>query len=282
MKLIFKNSKIYNTNPKSRIYFMTSRLLSTFNDFQIKLLKEWKMLIRREGTMSYKTDNSSSSSGSESDSQRLTTRLQKLAESSGDDISEEKNNSSLKGRLALTNELLDEDSDSDNQPLNYLASTLKSQSKSSSSDSDDSIIEKRVKRKRRIRKSNSDTDGSFKILGVKNGMIRETSSSDSLSESDSDDKPVSSYIQRPKRNRRVIKRSDYTSDDSEVRLVNLDRRKRLNRGKTTKYDSSDSEMDRSSKRIRANGEGRGLFNSTISSRGRIRKLTPRVQALLKK
>ncbi|XP_016840176.1 bromodomain and WD repeat-containing protein 1-like isoform X4 [Nasonia vitripennis] len=48
MKLIFTNSRRYNTDTRSKIYFMTLRLSATFEKYMCKIMDNWKSANRRK------------------------------------------------------------------------------------------------------------------------------------------------------------------------------------------------------------------------------------------
>ncbi|KAL3278873.1 hypothetical protein HHI36_016393 [Cryptolaemus montrouzieri] len=230
MKLIFQNSKTYNTNPKSKIYLMTARLSSAFEEYYKGVTGNGL----RQG--------------------------EKWVVQSSD--SDSKSNSG-KDPLAF------EDASSSSQTTN--PKNHRNNGKCT----------------RKMRISDSDSEDSFKAS--KSAKVADTSEDESFSskcagsDSDSDNLPIATFCKRPKRRVKAPKYVDLNSSDSEVAAVrNFNRSKRVNRTKPLKYMSSDSEEEEErTKKSRRNG-GESSFLTTVSSRGRIRKLTPRAQALMKK
>ena len=51
MRLIFLNSKSYNTNKKSQIYSMTSKLSSTFEEGMRPIVSNWRSNIKYESNL---------------------------------------------------------------------------------------------------------------------------------------------------------------------------------------------------------------------------------------
>ncbi|KAK9885011.1 hypothetical protein WA026_009238 [Henosepilachna vigintioctopunctata] len=258
VRLIFENSKRYNTNPKSRIYLMTARLSSAFEAYHKKVIGKWSTSRRKYGqsrTLSC-TDESSISSDSESNIKPI---REKDPLCSDDDS---------------TSNLENEDSNASNTPSSVYQDCVASTSKQRP---------KRGKHKPKIKKKeDSDSSTSVEMSTVVAGKDGYCSSEYSDGFSDSDDKPISSYFGRPQRKVKIPKYADLNSSDSEVAAVlNLNRSKR-DRRKVTKVLSSESEVEECNiKRPRRNG-AESKFLTTVSSRGRIRKLTPRAQALMKK
>ncbi|XP_044761682.1 bromodomain and WD repeat-containing protein 1 [Coccinella septempunctata] len=275
MKLIFSNSKTYNTNPKSKIYLMTARLSSAFDEYHKKVLEKCNQVRRKQG---YLNEAPSESSRSTDDSQPAW----RSSRAPRDPLRLDDEDSMSTSSNDETSDDDDEDSD-DSMPLNHVASNLASKSSRTRSS-------RGKKCKTHARTQFTDSDESFKVA-ANSSKPPETSSNDSVTSrltdndsSDSDDEPISTYCRRPKRTVKAPKYADLNSSDSEAAAVlNLNRSQRLNRKKPLKYVSaseSEEEDDRR-KRQKSNGE-EARFLTTISSRGRIRKLTPRAQALMKK
>ncbi|UYV80696.1 BRWD3 [Cordylochernes scorpioides] len=48
MRLVFQNSKSYNTNKKSRIYHMTLRLSTMFEELIRSIVSDWRSAVKYE------------------------------------------------------------------------------------------------------------------------------------------------------------------------------------------------------------------------------------------
>lgn len=106
----------------------------------------------------------------------------------------------------------------------------------------------------------------------------------SESESDSDYKPLSSLKRKAPARGNTDRRIVYNeSSDSDAQTAANPRTRRVKRQRTILSDSSDSSDDDATGR--KSGREGGARNSTlvtVSSRGRVRKLTPKVRAFLEK
>ncbi|XP_076257590.1 bromodomain and WD repeat-containing protein [Rhynchophorus ferrugineus] len=109
MRLIFQNSRTFNTNRRSRIHVMTVHLSTMFEDHMKKILTSWRLCKKRQRRIN--------------------------SDSDGSDVSMGTNGSSIKSRgtrkrsqkLTLnSNSLSNSDSDSDNTPLEMLKNISRS------------------------------------------------------------------------------------------------------------------------------------------------------------
>jgi bromodomain and WD repeat domain-containing protein 1/3 len=232
MRLIFQNSRTYNTNKRSRIYVMTVRLAAIFEEHINKLIRNWKMAKRRNyASQQNKKDESGTTSCSSSSS-------------SASELEEVKN-----GVEAKPDES-DSDSEDDNTPLKKLQVTRVPKVSSSSSSDEDSSSSKSAKINEDSDESDDSEDSYKPSTYTRNTRKRnDLTSSTEESSDNSDDKPLSSQV-RSRANKRF---KCYPG--------------------TKKYtiDSDNSEDENSDK-----------FFTSVSSRGRVRKLNPRVTALMKK
>ncbi|CAH1970957.1 unnamed protein product [Acanthoscelides obtectus] len=251
MRLIFQNSRLYNTKKRSRIYVMTVRLSAIFEEHAQKIIENWEALRRQRNARRRLT----SSAGSDMSSEQ--------SQSSGEQVDVDKLEAE-EGEAIVTEENSDSD---DDVPLTVF------RSKTNTTESD-------------LEDTSQSTD---KIASsTRQRRARNTESEDD------EYNPGVGYSTR-RRNQRDISTSDEeevscTSEDSRTsRKANLRRRPKK---KTLLYESSDSDND---KRKGTRRERDPLTNSesdcedpkgsgflSVSSRGRVRKLTERAKALFKK
>ncbi|XP_044016177.1 bromodomain and WD repeat-containing protein 3 isoform X2 [Aphidius gifuensis] len=72
MKLIFTNSKCYNTNKRSKIYLMTIRLSGLFDEHMKMIISEWKSAQRSSENAKSKSKTKANGNTRQSKNQRLT------------------------------------------------------------------------------------------------------------------------------------------------------------------------------------------------------------------
>ncbi|EEZ97170.1 Bromodomain and WD repeat-containing protein 3-like Protein [Tribolium castaneum] len=225
MRLIFQNSRTYNTNKRSRIYVMTVRLAAIFEEHISKLIKHWKMAKRR----SYATQQTNNKAESGTNSSSSSSELSEIEEE-------------------MKNVESDSSDSEDNKPLKKLQTVkvttkvVKSEEESESESSES--VEKMNEDGSEEDESNDSEDSCYKPVTRSTRKRNEITSSEEEedeeeSSDDSDDKPLISV----RHNGRAKKRSRYVESESE----------------------DDKE-----------------FFTSVSSRGRVRKLNPRVTALMKK
>ncbi|XP_018564263.1 bromodomain and WD repeat-containing protein 3 isoform X2 [Anoplophora glabripennis] len=245
MRLIFQNSRLYNTNKRSRIYVMTVRLSAIFEEYIKKIIYNWKAAKRRNSrrrrSRSSASNNSSISSSIcfSSDEERRSVVVDE-------------------GKEEI------ESDDSDNMPLTVLRS--KTNTESDTSQSLDKIVQ-------RSKKNNPDSEEEYcPSSRGKRTQYKITTSEEDEEELSSDESEQSSrktnLRARPVRRKVHLYRSSDSDDSSSVSTRN--KRQRL---------ASDSDSDSKSSRAPSND---GTFMSSVSSRGRVRKLTERAKALFKR
>nr|XP_022911448.1 bromodomain and WD repeat-containing protein 3 isoform X1 [Onthophagus taurus] len=237
MRLIFQNSKNYNTNKRSRIFAMTVRLSAMFEEHASRLIQTWKY------------------------SKRLKSRpKKKKIESEDTENSEEKS----------------EEPDSS----------------SSSSDDEKPLSKTKImmKKPQTARCNGEVFNGTSDVShNHVNGNHIKSSSSESASGDDSDYEPLSTYKnthcykEQPSQSqrKRFYKTSSSDSDDEVISKVRT-----RNNAKRRRYVEDDSDQEDEEESSSASSEETNSSSSggvvTVSSRGRIRRMTARARALYRK
>uniref|UniRef100_A0A6P7F9G1 Bromodomain and WD repeat-containing protein 3 n=1 Tax=Diabrotica virgifera virgifera TaxID=50390 RepID=A0A6P7F9G1_DIAVI len=245
MRLIFSNSRLYTPNKKSRIYDMTSRLSSTFEESMKQILSKWRTATRR------KNRRKSNTSDNETDA---TT-----------------NSSSSKEKSDTENGV---SNDSDNVSASGHKTTTYSESSSNSTVQ----TKEKVTRSMRTRKDND--AGEYHPREERGPSTRRMgygSPSEGSSFTCSEDEGVYYKRKNTLRQRSAMKKPNtYDSSQSEESVSSTRRSKR--KRKKTESESS----DKSSSGANARREEEGTFISAVSSRGRVRKITDKAKALFRR
>ncbi|XP_030752508.1 PH-interacting protein isoform X2 [Sitophilus oryzae] len=119
MKLMFQNSRTFNTNKRSRIYIMTVHLSSMFEDHVKKIMTSWRLCKKRQRHINSESEDSDISVGSHNSSFK-------------------NRNLKRKQKPVLFNASTNSDSDSDNTPLQ----TLRNMSRSNTATESDTTLDK--------------------------------------------------------------------------------------------------------------------------------------------
>ncbi|XP_060526262.1 bromodomain and WD repeat-containing protein 3 [Cylas formicarius] len=245
MRLIFQNSRAFNTNRKSRIYTMTMNLSYVFESNVKRLLSNWRYFQRRVIFTRFpaKPLSSSSSSSSSSTSKSDAVSVRKVASPA-------------------------EDSDSDNTPLDVLKSLTKSGT-NTESDSASAGLKHPVNG----RKNNPESDSEEGSKTEDEYKPPKTASFDEDDEEEESEplRRKSGLRQRPKRNRAYAQSDDSSDDDTLASIRTRRKRQRI-------VEDSESDSDDGS----GNGANGSRCFESVSSRGRVRKITEKAAAFLKK
>ncbi|XP_018327576.1 bromodomain and WD repeat-containing protein 3 isoform X2 [Agrilus planipennis] len=361
VRLMFQNSKNYNTNKRSRIYAMTIRLSAMFEEHISKIIFNWKQAKRRKtvgrkksrrrvAKTNVKYNNSDEEDSDASYRRRTATRPTQRSKSRSQ-VKDTKNgsltNNLRRSKLLTQNGYAEpdtsdsdtDDSPSDNQPLSVSVNkgikekeekkeeneeTGNSSSSNSTDKSSSTNTSKSVKNIRKIGRkpegSNSDWSADEKLKktrrketprGNGNGNFslstrprREPRKQSDESETEEDIAKVTKRTRTRNTTRKFVDLSDDDSvtDEDDEPLSNLTRgntQLKNKRPKETDSSASDEGVRMSSRRSArkkpkyAENSDSGTNNSddnsddsdrrivTISSRGRICRLTARARALLK-
>lgn len=240
MRLIFQNSRTYNTNQRSRIYVMTVRLAATFEEHITKIIRHWKMAKRRNYNTSQNGKKSKSGTSASSESSAA--------------ASESSDNEELKNALKSVSDSSDDSEE--NTPLTRLQIRIPKMHPSEHEATSSSDNKSRIVKTVEDSEESHDSEDSYKpSRSRKRNKLSSTSFEESSSEeSSSDDRPLS---QVARHNGRNVKKRLNTSDIPKKKL---------------KIDDSDASDE----------EKTDNYITSVSSRGRVRKLNPRVTALMKK
>ncbi|KAJ8937366.1 hypothetical protein NQ314_011912 [Rhamnusium bicolor] len=254
MRLIFQNSRLYNTNKRSRIYVMTVRLSAIFEEHVKKIIYNWKMAKRRNGCR--KSNHGSNSDGSIS-----------FSSSSSED-------EALKLVTQIKEEV--ESEDSDDIPLKVLRSKTNTESDSTSQNSEQVVAKQK--------KGNADSEEEYRPsteYGSRRKQVQYNPSSseeeeEDMSSEEEDSEKCRGYSRKSNLRTRPVRRKValYESSDSENSSSRSTRRKKRRR-------KDDSDSDSGSRSSRPHKKDRS-FMSSVSSRGRVRKLTERAKAMFNK
>lgn len=250
---------------------MTIRLNAMFEEHMSRLIYNWKVAKRREtaqrsrrtrnnNTLHYKDDANSSpsnptSNNSESDDETARTapkndRVNGLAHAKPREIP---GNSRAKTASFRTK--------------NGVNAAKIAKNMDSSSTSDEEIASTSFANHKK-----SDSEDSYKPSGRKRARTyrRGGETSTSMSEEDSDDQPLSVHA-----NTRLRRRVPASSDSG-------DKTMRTRKCKRPRYFESDSDSGRVGRKNGENSDDSGECMTSVSSRGRIRRLTARARALFRK
>ncbi|KAK4883678.1 hypothetical protein RN001_006997 [Aquatica leii] len=251
MRLIFQNSKNYNTNKRSRIYAMTIRLSAMFEEHMGRILYNWKMARRRSSTRSLKRSRRK--------------KLERSFKESATESSAPEDEKS-KSPAINTEETNGHVSEFELSEEKRSSSAISSPSSSSSDHSTYKPSSSGVKKKR--------TENVKRKVTVRR---KSTSSENSNSEnSDVPKRPLTKRKVNSLRSRGSTGRVSSESDDIRSSLRNRS-------VKRPRYiEDSDSAASSTSQRNGNDSEDSQVDQTTVSSRGRIRRLTPRAKALLKR
>ncbi|KAJ8985649.1 hypothetical protein NQ317_015145 [Molorchus minor] len=258
MRSIFQNSRLYNTNKRSRIYVMTVRLSAIFEEHIKKIIHNWKMArkrnYRRKSNTSSNSDVDVSVTGSSSSS----------SSSDEEDVTDK-----------LTAQIKENSEDSDDMPLQVLRSRTNTES-----DSTSRSVEKTVPKTRRARADSEDDYSPSAEYSNARRRKKSTSSEEedvdlSVTSEEQDSDKSEPFRRKSNLRKRPVRRKVplYESSGSDTGSTGRQRKRR----RTAESDDSDS----GSKTSRSQNNDRG-FMSSVSSRGRIRKLTERAKALFNK
>ncbi|CAH0552741.1 unnamed protein product [Brassicogethes aeneus] len=287
MKLIFQNSRTYNTNKRSRIYVMTVRLAAIFEEHMSKIIENWKIAKKREKLetdLNTGDESSSSSSGSsksvKSENLPLMRGRKKIDTSGEGSESEDVPLESLK--TASRNQTETDSTSTSQEPVAGPYQEEKGEEApvdieghSSNASEDEYKPEAPAPRRKRYRSSSEEEE-------EEEEFIQEEESS----ESDTYTRRKRTVRKRPVRKKPNNQSSDDYEDDSDASVEANHRSKRQRKPTSSEDDSdsdtadSDSDDEKPLRTVRKN-KTNGYF-STVSSRGRVRKLTPRAIALMKK
>ncbi|KAK6636696.1 hypothetical protein RUM43_010358 [Polyplax serrata] len=272
VRLIFANSKNYNTNKRSRIFSMTVRLSNMFEDRMKQIMLQWKAT-RRKMVL---------------DELRL--RKLKLQKKKLD----QPGPSNMNG--ASDTDIESEDPVDEHLKLSTLRNNYLKQNEaqlnghSYAKSNHNATTNSRESSKRRSRETDSGSSSSEESSGdtyKPNGKLRtrnrgkqnvrynDQSCESSNSSDDSDDD--SPLIRRGTKRQRAHNRSD----NSETSTIRQTRSSKIRRRNGLESDSPDSDSD-SEQIEESSNSGVGAPSYTVSSRGRVRKLTERARALLNK
>ncbi|XP_072401421.1 bromodomain and WD repeat-containing protein 3 isoform X1 [Diabrotica undecimpunctata] len=245
MRLIFSNSRLYTPNKKSRIYDMTSRLSSMFEESMKQILSKWRTAMRRK--------NRRKSNTSDNDSEAST------------------NSSSSKEKSDSENGV---SNDSDN------VSVLGHKTATYSESSSNSTVQTKEKVTRSMRTRKDDDAEEYhprEERGPSTRKMEYRSCSEESSLSSSEGEGVYYKRKNTLRQRSARKKPNtYDSSQSEESVSSTRRSKR----KRKKSESESS--DKSSSGTNTRREEEGTFISAVSSRGRVRKITDKAKALFRR
>lgn len=261
---------------------MTVRLSAMFEEHMSKILYNWKTATRRENvqngrqtTRRRRTRVQYTQNGNDntSDSDEASSN------NSGDDGEEEVINERVNG-FTRNNQI----NQQNNNKAKYLASSSSDDGPSTSfanlnkntrhkSDSEDSYKPNSRKRKKKVLNSSSSSDASISV----------DEEEDDDDDSDSDNQPLSVHMKKATlitttrlRPKKYMCFDDSSDSDGEINKM------RTRKCKRPKYIEEDSDSERCNiLRKQTNGETNN-DGYTVSSRGRVRRMTPRARALLKK
>ncbi|CAG9840158.1 unnamed protein product [Diabrotica balteata] len=245
MRLIFSNSRLYTPNKKSRIYDMTSRLSSMFEESVKQILSKWRTAIRRKNRRKSNTSDNDSEASTNSSSS-------KEKSDSENGVSNDSDNGSVLGHKTTTSS--ESGSNSTVQPKEKVTRSMRTRK-----DEDADEYHPREERGPSTRKME----------------YRSCSEESSLSSSEGEGvyyKRKNTLRQRSARK----KPNTYDSSQSEESVSSTRRSKR----KRKKSESESS--DKSSSGTNTRREEEGTFISAVSSRGRVRKITDKAKALFRR
>ncbi|KAF5287129.1 hypothetical protein FQA39_LY16052 [Lamprigera yunnana] len=260
MRLIFQNSKNYNTNKRSRIYAMTIRLSAMFEEHMGRILYNWKMAKRRSNT-SLKRNLKRS-------------RRKKLNRSFKESATESSAAEDEKVAAPIVNTEETNGHVSEFQlSENSEAKPSSSATSSSSSSSEHSTYKPSSSAVKKSRPENT------KRVTPRKTISRKKSSSSENSNSYDSEVPKRQSTKRKVnklRSRVAVNSGSSESDDIRSSLRNRN-------AKRPRYiEDSDSAASLNSQRNGNNSESTNDTPTTVSSRGRVRRLTARAKALLKR
>lgn len=294
MRLIFQNSKNYNTNKRSRvripheiftppsnclfqIYTMTLRLAAMFEEHVTKIIYNWKVAKRRETVQNGRRssrklrqkyvqngNNQSSEAGSNNSDYEIPN--ERVNGYTKDNHFNHQNNNRAKYVSP---------SSSDDEPSTSFTNHKTTKQKS---DSEESYKPTKRKPKKPARKFKLEESSSSEASPSEDDVRGNDDDDDDDEEDDSDNQPLSVHARtRLRVKRRVCSESSESEGESS--------KMRTRQCKRPKY-VEDSDSDRGSRYVKQRNGGDSGDSSeymvTVSSRGRVRRLTARARALLKK
>ncbi|KAK5650661.1 hypothetical protein RI129_001690 [Pyrocoelia pectoralis] len=264
MRLIFQNSKNYNTNKRSRIYAMTIRLSAMFEEHMARILYNWKMAKRRSSTSLKRNIKRS---------RRKKLNNQSFKESESSAAEEEKTKSPTRNTKETNGHVsefqLSENSEDKNSS---------SGESSSSSSSDHSTYKPSGSGIKTRRFESTPKRKPVVNLYKKNIGQRKSSSSDGTNTDDSE-LPKRQSIKRKVNNLRSRGSTSRVSSESEDIRTSLRKRS----VKRPRYiEDSDSAGSSVTQKNGNDTDESDEDVTTVSSRGRVRRLTARAKALLKR
>ncbi|XP_044740544.1 bromodomain and WD repeat-containing protein 3 isoform X3 [Chrysoperla carnea] len=251
MRLIFQNSRNYNTNKRSRIYSMTIRLSAMFEEHARRLIYNWKAARRRSNPSRRKTTQAANTPS------KMNTRYNGAGPSKMRDLTtseEEDDDDDRRGTSSSRTKV--------NGTSNHVQSNSTSSTYSNTRTTANGGPTARPSIKLRIsnRLQNNSLDQSDSELddedNIENSDSEESSESSDSSETNSDNTPIASLrksnnkVTQPRRRGRIPKKQRSDSEDSYKpnktkgkALVNKKTRfkNRPTRKKRTKYNDSDDE-----------------------------------------
>ncbi|KAB0802050.1 hypothetical protein PPYR_04236 [Photinus pyralis] len=268
MRLIFQNSKNYNTNKRSRIYAMTIRLSAMFEEHMTRILYNWKIARRRSST-------SLKRNLKRSRRKKLNNQSFKESPSEESSAAEETKSKSPTRNMEETNGHVSEFQLSENSEDKNSSSRESSCSSSSSEQSTYKPSSSGIKVKR--------LEGTSKrkpvLNSYKKNVGRRKSSSSEATNTDDSELPKRQSVKRKVNNLRSRGSTSRVSSDSDDIRTSLRKRSM----KRPRYvEDSDSVGSSAAQENGNDTDDTDADVTTVSSRGRVRRLTPRAKALLKR
>nr|CAI5864220.1 unnamed protein product [Callosobruchus analis] len=167
MRLIFQNSRLYNTKKRSRIYIMTVRLSAIFEEHASKIIENWEAVRRQRHARRRLTSSAGSDmSSEESQSSGEQVDVEKLVEEGEETIVTEENSDSdddvpLTLYRSKTNTESDIDSTSQSTDKIAMATRLRKSRNTASEDEYNPGVDYETRRRNQRNISTSEDEASF-------------------------------------------------------------------------------------------------------------------------